>query len=105
MLSSDVSIHKFGACRFRGSRLSLKSAKLTDKEFEYFRSLVYKLAWVGQESRPEASGTASILAQRLPYATIHDVGIANQMVRLQRGIHPLQLPICPLAGEQQMILD
>eukprot|EP00959_Pyramimonas_sp_CCMP1952_P143379 3001656-Pyramimonas_sp.AAC.1 len=33
-------------------------------EVTAFRSLVYKLQWVGRETRAEAAGTASILATK-----------------------------------------
>ena len=42
-----------------------KDRKLSLDEFNQLRSLVYKISWVAKESRPEASGSASILAQHL----------------------------------------
>ncbi len=53
---------------------------LTKEEFEAFRSLVYKLNWVGRESRPEVAGTASIMASRLPQALVRDVITVNKVV-------------------------
>eukprot|EP00959_Pyramimonas_sp_CCMP1952_P203057 4246632-Pyramimonas_sp.AAC.1 len=61
-------------------RLGLKKTPLTPAEFKSLRSLIYKLNWVGRETRPEAAGAASILASRLKNATTGDVTIANRMV-------------------------
>jgi hypothetical protein len=58
---------------------------LTESEFRDLRSLVYRLHWVAKETRPEASGTASILAQRLPEAKVKDVLVANKMVKMLRS--------------------
>ncbi len=66
-------------------RLTNGSDDLSVGEFESLRSLVYKLAWVGKETRPEASGTASILAQHLKAPTLNDVRMANKMVKLLRS--------------------
>ena len=42
-----------------------KDRKLSLDEINKLRSLEYKISWVAKESRPEASGSASILAQHL----------------------------------------
>ena len=62
------------------SRRGQPDSELTKEEFEAFRSLVYKLNWVGRESRPEVAGTASIMASRLPQALIRDVTTVNKVV-------------------------
>eukprot|EP00959_Pyramimonas_sp_CCMP1952_P195072 4079236-Pyramimonas_sp.AAC.1 len=49
-------------------RRSNHSKTLLSHEFEQFRSLVYKLNWIGRESRAEAAGAASMLASRLTQA-------------------------------------
>ena len=67
----------------RGRR-SLKSNPLTPSEFTLLRSGVYRLNWVAKETRPEISGTASILASRLNEATIEDVLTHNKAVQLMR---------------------
>lgn len=51
-----------------------------DSPFEAFRALIYKLNWLGRETRPEVSDTASILASRLPSATISHGLILNKVV-------------------------
>ena len=61
-------------------RRSQPGAPLEKEEFEAFRSLVYKLNWVGRETRPEVAGTASIMASRLPQAKIQDVITVNKVV-------------------------
>ena len=46
---------------------------------------MYKICWVAKESRPEASGSASILAQHLKAPTVSDVLIANRVVKFLRS--------------------
>ena len=62
-----------------------KDRKLSLDEFNQLRSLVYKISWVAKESRPEASGSASILAQHLKAPTESDVLIANRVVKFLRS--------------------
>ena len=62
-----------------------KDRKLSLDEFNQFRSLVCKISWVAKESRPEASGSASILAQHLKAPTVSDVLIANRVVKFLRS--------------------
>ena len=62
------------------SRRGQPDAALEKEEFEAFRSLVYKLNWVGRETRPEVAGTASIMASRLPQAKVQDVLTVNKVV-------------------------
>ena len=59
--------------------------RLEPSEFEAFRSLVYKLNWLGRETRPEAAGIASIMASRLPVATVKDVMVVNRFVNHLRS--------------------
>ncbi|CAK0875266.1 unnamed protein product [Prorocentrum cordatum] len=47
-----------------------------------FRSLVYKLQWVGRETRAEAAGTASILATKVNGPSVKDLLDANKMILL-----------------------
>ena len=62
-----------------------KDRKLSLDEFNQLRSLVYKISWVAKESRPEASGSLSILAQHLKAPTVSDVLIANRVVKFLRS--------------------
>ncbi|CAE7735919.1 unnamed protein product [Symbiodinium sp. CCMP2592] len=59
--------------------------RLSPSEFESFRSLVYKLNWLGRETRPEAAGVASIMASRLQVASIKDVMVVNRFVNHLRN--------------------
>ena len=52
---------------------------------DQLRSLVYKISWVAKESRPEVSGSATILAQHLKAPTVSDVLIANRVVKFLRS--------------------
>lgn len=67
------------------SRRGQHDSELTKEEFESFRSLVYKLNWVGRETRPEVAGTASIMASRLPHALIRDIATVNKVVNHLRS--------------------
>ncbi|CAK0814596.1 unnamed protein product, partial [Prorocentrum cordatum] len=53
---------------------------LVGGEVAAFRSLVYKLQWVGRETRAEAAGTASILAAKVNGPSVKDLLDANKMV-------------------------
>ena len=71
-----------------------KDRKLSLDEFNQLRSLVYKISWVAKECRPEASGSASILAQHLKAPTVSDVLIANRVVKFLRSSASQCLTIC-----------
>ena len=51
---------------------------MEEAEFNEFRSAVYEVSWVAKESRPEVSGTASILAQRMTDAKVKDIHVLNK---------------------------
>ncbi|CAK0849547.1 unnamed protein product, partial [Prorocentrum cordatum] len=53
---------------------------LVGREKTEFRSLIYRLNWVGRETRAEACGTASILASRVENPSVGDALLANKMV-------------------------
>lgn len=46
---------------------------------------MYKINWLARETRPEVCGTASILASKLPRATVSDIIVANKAVNHLRG--------------------
>ena len=50
-------------------------------------------SWIAKGSRPEASGSASILAQHLKAPTVSDVLIANRVVKFLRSSASQCLPI------------
>lgn len=62
-----------------------KDQKLSHDEFQQLRSLVFRINWVGRETRPEACGIASIMASRLPTATISDLFTVNKFVNFLRS--------------------
>lgn len=68
----------------RGRKAS-KDSLLTKEEFMAFRSLTYKLNWLGRGSRPEVAGTASIMASRLPAARVSDIITVNKLVNYLRS--------------------
>ena len=76
-------------------RRSNHSRTLLPHEFEEFRSLIYRLNWVGRESRAEAAGAASMLASRLNKACIGDVLEANRMVEHLRNTAQVPLIVWP----------
>ncbi|CAE7346579.1 RE1 [Symbiodinium natans] len=67
------------------SRKGDKSVPLTMEEFKNFRSAIYKINWVAKETRPEVSGTASLMASKLTNATIDDVMVVNKTINYLRN--------------------
>ena len=66
-------------------RRQQKTSKLTSEEFNALRSLTFKCNWLGRETRPEAAGLASIMASRLPQATVEDILVINKFVNYLRS--------------------
>ena len=66
-------------------RRQQSSDDLTPSEFEAFRSLIYRINWVGKETRPEVSGTASLMASKLKQAKVKDVMTVNKVVNFLRS--------------------
>lgn len=67
------------------ARRAQRGDPLTQSEFEQLRSLVYRINWVARETRPEVSGTASIMASKLQKATVADILVTNRAVAHLRG--------------------
>eukprot|EP00969_Alexandrium_andersonii_P112314 4961847-Alexandrium_andersonii.AAC.1 len=63
----------------RGRR-SRPRESLSSDEFQTFQGLVYKLNWLGRETRPECAGVASIMSSRLPHATVFDILLVKKLV-------------------------
>ena len=76
----------------RGRRQQSKDS-LSSEEFSALRSLIYKINWIARETRPEASGLASILASKLQYAKIEDIVLANKFVNFLRSTSDRPLKI------------
>ena len=77
-------------------RRSSPESHLNEEEFNALRSLVFKINWLARESRPEASGLASLMASRLPSAKIQDVQITNKFVNFLRSTHDRTLKMWKL---------
>ena len=73
-------LEKLFPVHLKKGRLSDRSSPLDSEEFESFRSMLYKVNWVGHQTRPEACGVISILASRLKNATVHDVACLNKLI-------------------------
>eukprot|EP00974_Lingulodinium_polyedra_P063806 6160969-Lingulodinium_polyedra.AAC.1 len=56
-------------------RASTPDSPLKPHEAASLRSLIYQISWVAKETRPEAAGMASLMASKLPEATVGDVGV------------------------------
>ena len=74
-------------------RRSTPDDLLSKEEFNLLRSLVFKINWLARESRPEASGLASLMAGRLPNAQVSDVQVVNKYVNFLRSTHDRPLKI------------
>ena len=90
---SKYIIEQVHAVPLARGRRQQKESKLTKEEFEALRSLVFKLNWLGRESRPEASGIASIMASRLPHAVIEDVSTVNKFANYLRSTADREIKI------------
>eukprot|EP00959_Pyramimonas_sp_CCMP1952_P147877 3094700-Pyramimonas_sp.AAC.1 len=66
--------------RLARGRRGNREAPHVGGEVVAFRSLVYRLQWVGRETRAEAAGAASILATRVNGPSVKDLLDANKMV-------------------------
>ena len=86
------------------SRKAQLDATLEKEEFEAFRSLIYKLNWVGRETRPEVAGTASIMASRLPQAKIRDIITVNKVVNHLRCTASRPLIIWKFLPDQMVFI-
>ncbi|CAK9069062.1 Protein SENSITIVITY TO RED LIGHT REDUCED 1 [Durusdinium trenchii] len=77
-------VEKLAAVKLAVGRRADKTAPLDDEEFEEFRSMLYKVAWLAHQTRPEAAGIVSILSSRLHRATVHDVVCLNKVITHMR---------------------
>ena len=78
-------IEQLSPIKLAKGRRQQKDSKLNAEEFNLLRSLTFKCNWLGRETRPEAAGLASIMASRLPHATVEDVAIINKFVNYLRS--------------------
>eukprot|EP00971_Amphidinium_carterae_P344931 6485618-Amphidinium_carterae.1 len=75
---------KLEAVTIPKSRKKDPESVLTESERTAFRGVLQKVMWIAREARPDVSGTAAILARRVPSATVSD------WVELQRAVKHLQ---------------
>ena len=68
----------------KGRRQQAKEP-VSDDEFTALRSLIYRINWVGRETRPEAAGLASIMASKLKHAKVEDILLVNKFVNYLRS--------------------
>ena len=73
-------LEKLEAIPLSKGRRNSKEDYLTAEEFANFRSMLYRVSWVAHQTRPEASGTVSILSSRLHDARVVDVINLNKMM-------------------------
>jgi hypothetical protein len=78
-------LEKIQTIKLLKGKLSDKTQRLEQEDFELYRSLLYKVNWVAHQTRPEMSGIVSILASRLHQATIHDMCCLNKAATYLRA--------------------
>lgn len=60
--------------------LAEKDKLISGDLFEEYRSMLYRVSWLAQQTRPEAAGIVSILSSRMNRASIHDVCCLNKLI-------------------------
>ncbi|CAE7563252.1 GIP, partial [Symbiodinium sp. CCMP2456] len=77
---------------------------LNTEEFNSLRSAIYRINWVAKETRPELCGLASIMASRLPHATVADILVVNKSINHLRNTCDRPLKIWRFDPEQMSFL-
>ena len=78
-------LEKLQVLKLGRGQLSDKKAPLTGEEFEAYRSLLYKVNWLGHQTRPEVAGVVSLLSSRLQKASVYDLCCLNKAVSYLRS--------------------
>ena len=78
-------LEKLQILKLGRGKLSDKQAPLAGDDFEAYRSLLYKVNWLGHQTRPEVAGVVSLLSSRLQKASVYDVCCLNKAVSYLRG--------------------
>ncbi|CAK8995053.1 Retrovirus-related Pol polyprotein from transposon TNT 1-94 [Includes: Protease, partial [Durusdinium trenchii] len=81
-----------------------KSSRLKPDEFEAFRSMLYKVAWVAHQTRPEAAGVVSILSSRLKEGTIEDVSCLNKLIQHLRNTAQQSLTLHRFSNDKMILI-
>ena len=97
-------LEKIQPVKMTPGRKAEKADQLTSEEFELFRSMLYRIAWVTHQTRPEAAGVVSILASRLKEATIHDVCCLNRLAAHLRNTAQQVLTIHSFKTEDMVLI-
>ncbi|CAK9083538.1 Retrovirus-related Pol polyprotein from transposon RE2 (Retro element 2) (AtRE2) [Includes: Protease RE2 [Durusdinium trenchii] len=82
-----------------------KSATLLPDEFESFRSMLYRVAWVAHQTRPEAAGAVSILSSRLKEAVIHDICCLNKLIAHLRNTAQQSLTLHSFNNDDMILIS
>ena len=77
-------------------RRSEKKEQVTMEEFTSLRSAIFRINWLGRETRPEVCGTASILASRLGQAKVEDITNLNAVIRYLKKTSDRTLKVWPI---------
>ncbi|CAK9063078.1 unnamed protein product [Durusdinium trenchii] len=97
-------LEKIQPVKMTPGRKAEKADQLTSEEFELFRSMLYRIAWVAHQTRPEAAGVVSILASRLKEATVHDVCCLNRLAAHLRNTAQQVLTIHSFKTEDMVLI-
>ena len=73
-------VEKIHPIELSRGRRGKKEDPLTEEEFKSFRSMLYRISWVAHQTRPEVSGTVSILASKMHRATVQEAVLLNKAV-------------------------
>ena len=78
-------LEKLQIVKLARGQLSDKQAPLDSDLFETYRSMLYKVNWLGHQTRPEVAGVVSLLSSRLQKASIYDVACLNKAISYLRS--------------------
>lgn len=98
-------IEKLHPVRLSLGRKTDKSAPLMPDEFESFRSMLYRVAWVAHQTRPEAAGAVSILSSRLKEAAVHDVCCLNKLISHLRNTAQQKLTLHSFSNQDMILIS
>eukprot|EP00971_Amphidinium_carterae_P336231 6472477-Amphidinium_carterae.1 len=76
---------------------------LSEAERSAFRGVLQKVMWVAREARPDVSGTAAILARRVPTATVGDWIELQRCVKHLRETAEVGIRFCPIPVQDMKI--
>lgn len=98
-------VEKLHPVRIEQGRKGDRAAALNHDEFESFRSMLYRVAWVAHQTRPEAAGVVSILSSRLKEATVHDVCCINKLIGHLRNTAQQSLTLHSFRNEDMILIS